>query len=158
MGAFLREQLVEFDGDVPCRNSSEFWQAQDCFAEALGIGIAILWLERESSVDDGFEPWRNVWCHVAELGEVTFTNPLQDVEYRSIRVHASTSGAFPKHHAHTEEIGAMIQSARAHLLGRHVRDLALDDSALGLARLKRLRDSEIEQLAVSRIRHEHVLR
>jgi len=58
-----------------------------------------------------------------------------------------------------EDVGAPIDRQAAHLLGRHVPELALEDAGLGLGALAgRLGDAEVDQLHLALERDEDVLR
>ena len=59
-----------------------------------------------------------------------------------------TGGELVEHRAEREDVAAEVERLALHLLGRHVRDLALDDADLGAPLLgHRLGDAEVEDLA-----------
>ena len=64
-----------------------------------------------------------------------------------------------EHDPRGEDVGAMVERVAPRLLGAHVVVLALDHAGRRLARLHRgLRDPEIDELDLSRIGDQHVLR
>ena len=69
-----------------------------------------------------------------------------------------TRHRLPQHDADREQIGAMIDRGAARLLGRHVRELALEDT---LSRARRraccLGNPEVDELHLAVVADEHVL-
>ena len=64
-----------------------------------------------------------------------------------------------EHDADREDVAAPVDRQPAHLLGRHVAELALQDSGLGRRRLAgRLGDAEVDELDLALVADEHVLR
>ena len=65
----------------------------------------------------------------------------------------------PQADAEREDVGALVDRQAAHLLGRHVPELALDGPHLRARQLARcLGDAEVDDLHVAVERHEDVLR
>ncbi len=63
-----------------------------------------------------------------------------------------------EHDADREDVAAPIDRQAAHLLGRHVAELPLEDAGLRLRRLaRRLGDAEVDQLALALVPDQHVL-
>ena len=76
------------------------------------------------------------------------------------RVERQLLGHHPvQHRTDREDVGAPIDGLPQRLLGRHVRDLALDDAGGGLLAIAlRLRDPEVGQLDLALIADQHVVR
>ena len=69
-------------------------------------------------------------------------------------------GGFPEHDARGIDVGAPIDAFSGDLLGRHVPELTFDDTGLrfGPVAAGELGDAEIEDLRLTVVGHEHVLR
>src|SRR5688572_30435049 len=70
-----------------------------------------------------------------------------------------TGQTLVEHRADREDVAAPIERQAAHLLGRHVAELALEHAGhrARVAR-RRLRDAEVDDLDLALVRDEHVLR
>jgi hypothetical protein len=84
---------------------------------------------------------------------------LEDGDVGDALPEALARRGLPEQHAHREDVGAAVDALAARLLGRHVRDLALEHAGARLrGRVERLGDAEIDDLHLAVVGHEDVLR
>jgi hypothetical protein len=97
--------------------------------------------------------------HVADARLGAREPPRHDRSLRVALCEALGSHGLPQHHAHAEDVGSRVHCLETGLLGRDVRQLALEHATLRGGRCPgRLRDAEVDDLHLAVVGYEHVLR
>ena len=129
------------------------------FLERARALEAVVRIERHGPRADGSQLGRRVGYHVEDLRIVSGDATREQAGLAVALHHASAGHCLPEHHADGEEIGALVDGRAAGLLGRHVRELPLEDTLLGARRSAGgLGDAEVDDLHLAVIGDEHVLR
>jgi hypothetical protein len=109
---------------------------------------------------DLFEALRKVRIQAARPSQIFFEDLVEGRQRVGAVKGPDPERGFVQHATEREHVGASIDIFGGHLLGRHVRELALD-----LARFRRpvlltpsLRDAEVGEANDALRRHQHVLR
>ena len=119
----------------------------ECLEQRAGGLVALLRIDCERLHDDRLEGLWVTLDQTRRAHHIAGDDAMHRVEV-GVRAEAAVLRRdLVEDDAEREHVAAAIDIAPAALLGRHVRELALDDARLGLDRSRRrLRDAEVEQL------------
>ncbi len=121
--------------------------------------VALLWIGGEGLEDHLLEAFRTGARHAARSGNEARAHLLEDGEVGIAGEELLAADQFPEEDAGGEDVGAAVDGQALHLLGRHIAELALEDSGLRLLQpALRLGDAEVDQLHFAFEADEDVLR
>jgi hypothetical protein len=161
-GALLGEGVADHLGDLAGADAGVAVRHQpglQVLAELGGGLVAVLLLRGHGLVADGAQVGGRVGHHRDDPRVLAGHAAGQDA-LLVLALHQPAPGdRLPEHDAHREEIGARVDRLAATLLGRDVAELALHRA---LPRGRRsagdLGDAEVDELDLTGVGHEHVLR
>ena len=121
--------------------------------------VAVLDVLRQRLEDDALELVGDLPVVRRRRQDLDVADLLQRREVALADEQALAGQELVEHDAAREDVAAPIDRQPAHLLRRHVAELALEDAGLGLGALaRRLRDTEVDELDLTLERDEDVLR
>ncbi len=124
-----------------------------------GVLVAVLDVLLQCLEHDPFELFRNARIERRGRDDLDVADLLECRKISFTDEQTFAGEHFVKHDAEREDVAAPVDGQAAHLLGRHVAELALENAGLGLGRFARcLGNSEVDQLHFALVPDEHVLR
>ncbi len=112
-----------------------------------GVLVAVVDVLRERLEDDLLELLGDAAVVGARRQDLDVADLLERREVALAQEQPLAGEQLVEHDAEGEDVAAPVERQAAHLLGRHVAELALEDAGLGLARLAgRLGDAEVDEL------------
>ena len=124
-----------------------------------GVLVAIFDVLFQRLEHDALELLRDVRVERRRRDDLDVADLLQGREVALADEEALAGEHLVEHDAEREDVAAAVDGQPAHLLGRHVAELALEDAGLGLRRLAGgLGDAEVDELDLALVADEHVLR
>ena len=142
---------VVFDGrrELPSRRRRRRYGGK-LFDQARRARRADPEIHFDQSLDDLAEQGRSLWCSLLQRLSVALQNPLHRFDVVRPIERAPPCHRLEQTHAERKQIRSSVDILAAHVLGRHVRDLAFRATACRSHRiLDRLCDAEVRELRLS---------